>query len=191
MRDDGVVAPDPVMLAYVRAPARPGMRVLAVDDLPIVDRPGPADDAGHRWPLALVTSQAADLVGGHLDGAVGDVVCARCATVLAQRVTWSGRPAVIGLVRGRRWSPSRSWGQPPTSAVVAARHRSQWFCLLDHPGTPLHLPLSCRDHGSMSVAAADVRAAPPDEPLAVPPPGEGDGDGTATGTDLSPPPGSG
>jgi hypothetical protein len=34
---DGPALPDPVMLAYVRAPARPGMRALALDDLPIVD----------------------------------------------------------------------------------------------------------------------------------------------------------
>jgi hypothetical protein len=165
------LTPDPVMLAYLRAPARPGMRALAVDDLPIVDRPAPEPGPVPHWPLALVASQAADLDGGSLDRAVGNLVCDRCGSVLAQRIVWSGRPAVIGLVRGRRWSLSRSWGRRPVSAVLAARQRGQWFCLLDHPDTPAHLPLSCRSHGSMSVSAESLRAAPPDEPVVVVVPG--------------------
>src|SRR6185503_12746853 len=106
-----------------------------------------------RWPLPLVVSQAAELARGHLGDAVGDVVCARCGAVLAQRITWSGGPAVIGLVRGRRWSRARSWGRLPASAVIAARQRGQWFCLLDRPTTPVHLPLTCREHGPMSVVS--------------------------------------
>jgi hypothetical protein len=174
MSADGqrVIAPDPVMLMYIRAPARPGMRVLAVDDLPIIDRSSVApEEVAQRWPLPLVVSQSAELVRGGLDDAIGDVVCALCGAVLAQRIRWAGRPAVIGLVRGHRWSLARSWGRRPVSAVVAARHRTQWFCLLDRPDTPAHLPLSCRTHGSMSVTSADAHRAPPHEPLPVMPPG--------------------
>jgi hypothetical protein len=169
--ESGVLPPDPVTLVYLRAPARPGMRALAADDLPIVDRPAPLGAGTPSWPLALVASQSADLAGGTLDEAVGNLVCDRCGSVLAQRIVWAGRPAVIGLVRGRRWSLSRSWGRRPVSAVLAAGQRTQWFCLLDHPSTPAHLPLSCRTHGSMSVSAAVLRAAPVAEPLAVAPPG--------------------
>ena len=169
---EGDLRPDPVLLAYLRAPARPGMRALAVDDLPIVIRSGPPAAAEvPQWPLALVASQAADLAGGTLDEAVGNVVCDRCGAVLGQRIVWAGRPAVIGLVRGRRWSVARSWGRRPVSAVLASRQRSQWFCLLDHPDTPAHLPLACRTHGSMSVAAADLRTARTGEPLVISPPG--------------------
>jgi hypothetical protein len=168
---DGVLSPDPVMLVYLRAPARPGMRALAVDDLPIIDRPAPARAAAHQWPLALVASQAADLLGGTLDEAVGNVVCDRCGCVLGQRIVWAGRPAVIGLVRGHRWSLARSWGRRQVSAVLAAGQRTQWFCLLDHPDTPAHLPLSCRTHGSMSASATELAAAPPGEALALSPPG--------------------
>jgi hypothetical protein len=159
------------MLVYLRAPARAGMRVLAVDDLPIIDRPAPAGAAVPHWPLALVASQAGDLAGGTLDEAVGNVECDRCGAVLAQRIVWAGRPAVIGLVRGRRWSLARSWGRRPVSAVLASRQRGQWFCLLDHPDTPRHLPLACRTHGPMSVAAADLATARRGEPLALAPPG--------------------
>jgi hypothetical protein len=160
------------MLAYVRAPARPGMRMLAIDDLPIIDRSAPAAPPASRWPTPLVVSQTADLVDGTLDRAIGDIVCADCDTVLGQQIVWSGSPAVIGLVRGHRWSPVRSWGTLPMAPVVAARLRTQWFCLLDRPTTPLHLPLSCPNHGPMSVSAATARAAPPGVPLAVTPPGE-------------------
>ena len=159
------------MLVYLRAPARPGMRALAVDDLPIIDRPAPARAAAHQWPLALVRSQADDLVGGNLERALGDIVCERCGSVLGQRILWAGRPAVIGLVRGHRWSLDRSWGRRQVSAVLAAGQRTQWFCLLDHPDTPAHLPLTCRTHGSMSVAAAAVLRATPGAALAVAPPG--------------------
>jgi hypothetical protein len=163
--------PDPVMLVYLRAPARPGLRALALDDLPIIDRPGIVTPNSRSWPLALVASQSDDLAGGSLDEAVGDVVCERCGSVLAQRIVWAGRPAVIGLVRGRRWSLSRSWGRRQVSAVLAARQRGQWFCLLDHPDTPAHLPLACRAHGSMSVAATEAQAAPAGAALPIAPPG--------------------
>lgn len=171
MSTEQEVAPDPVMLAYVRAPARPGMRMLALDDLPIVDWHRVPDDLDRQWPVALVASQAADLVEGRLEGAHAEVICELCGTMLGQRITWTGRPAVIGLVRGRRWSRARAWGRPPKSAVLAARHRAQWFCLLDHPHTPAHLPLYCRNHGAMSVASSLVRTAPRGVPLAVMPPG--------------------
>ena len=159
------------MLVYLRAPARPGLRALAVDDLPIIDKPARADARRPQWPLALVASQSDALTGGTLDEAVGNIVCDRCGAVLAQRIVWAGRPAVIGLVRGRRWSLARSWGRRQVSAVLAAGQRTQWFCLLDHPDTPVHLPLACRSHGSMSVPAADLRTAPADRPLTVAPPG--------------------
>jgi hypothetical protein len=168
---DRVVAPDPVMMAYLRVPARPGMRALALDDLPIVDRPAAVDEVSADWPLPLVVSQSAELEGGRLDEASGDLVCELCGAVLGQRIRWAGRPAVIGLVRGRRWSLARSWGRRPVSAVLAARQRGQWFCLLDHPDTPAHLPLTCRTHGSMSVSSADLREARAGERTAVMPPG--------------------
>ena len=168
---EGAHRPDPVLLAYLRAPARPGLRALALDDLPIVD--GPLDGSGPAgsWPLALVASQADALAGGTLDEALGTITCAHCGAVLGQRIVWAGRPAVIGLVRGHRWSPARSWGRRPVSAVLAARQRGQWFCLLDHDTTPLHLPLACRTHGSMSVAVADLRTTPADETVELAPPG--------------------
>jgi hypothetical protein len=169
---DRVAAVDPAVLRYVRAPARPGMPALALDDLPIVDRPGsPLPSATAPWPLALVASQSQVLVGGHLDEDLGDIVCDLCASVLGQRVVWSGRPAVIGLVRGRRWNITRSWGRRPVSAMIAARQRGQWFCLLDHEDTPAHLPLTCRTHGSMSVSAEKARNAPTGDLLPVMPPG--------------------
>jgi hypothetical protein len=146
------------------------MPALAVDDLPIVDRPHVVPVVA-PWPLPLVASQADALAGGRLDGALGDIVCDLCAALLGQRILWSGRPAVIGLVRGRRWSLARSWGRRPVSAVLAARQRGQWFCLLDHEDTPAHLPLNCRTHGSMSVSVAEARTAETGDLLPVMPPG--------------------
>jgi hypothetical protein len=166
----GRTRPDPVKLAYVRAPARIGMPMLTVDDLPIVDRVAPAAPAARRWPVPLVVSQAAELAGGKLDTATGDLVCERCGTLLGQRIVWSGSPAVIGLVRGHRWTRSRSWGVLPTAPVVAARLRAQWFCLLDRPTTPLHLPLSCPTDGPLSVPTAALAGAAPGAPLMVTPP---------------------
>jgi hypothetical protein len=165
---------DPAVLRYVRAPARPGMPALALDDLPIVDRPGSAlPTPTAPWPLPLVASQTDALAGGHLDEALGDIVCDLCASVLGQRIVWSGRPAVIGLVRGRRWSVARSWGRRPVSAMIAARQRGQWFCLLDREDTPAHLPLTCRTHGSLSVTATEALQAPSGDLLPVMPPGWG------------------
>jgi hypothetical protein len=169
---DQLIIPDPVLLAYLRVPARPGLRLLAVDDLPIVDEPVTPEQAEAGWPLPLVVSQAGELAGGRIDRAVGDIVCADCGAVLAQRVVWSGEAAIIGLVRGRRWSRSRHWGRLPVSAVAAARNRTLWYCLLDRPSTPRHLPLSCPAHGPLSVSAAELREAPADETLRIAPPNQ-------------------